>query len=589
MEPGTGDTQELRRALRDLVAISMLPAVWAGQAPQELAQSTAQVVLRTLDVDVVYVRIHSPRTGNCLEASASVASGVSPIQAPALGRLLAPWLQPDGSDTSTPMPNPVGSGTLQLAVIPIGFARQAGVLVAGARQPGFPTENERTVLLTAANQAAIVLDARWAEEELREQARTIETINRVGRAFAAELDQEQLVQAITDAATELTGAQFGSFFYNVVSEQGEAYMLHTLSGAPREAFAEFPMPRNTAVFAPTFRGDGVVRLADVTEDPRYGQNAPYYGMPKGHLPVRSYLAAPVISRTGEVLGGLFFGHSEPGMFTERAEQILAGIAAQAAVAIDNARLYGEAREAIRLRDEFLAAASHDLKNPLAAIKGTAQVLQRAVRRLNIPEAARLDDGLRRIDSTVTKMSSLIDTLLDITRVHLGQPLPLDRRDTDLVLLVRQVAEELQASTVRHRIRVDTTVPELIGLWDAARLERMLSNLVNNAIKYSPEGGEIEITASVDTAGDEPCAVLVVRDWGLGIPAADLPRIFERFQRARNTVGRIAGTGIGLTAVRQIVEEHGGQITVESQEGVGTIFAVRLPTGPDPRTSGGVDA
>ena len=122
-----------------------------------------------------------------------------------------------------------------------------------------------------------------------------------------------------------------------------------LSGAPREAFASFPNPRNTAVFGPTFAGAGPVRSDDILADPRYGKNPPYYGMPPGHLPVRSYLAVPVMSRSGEVLGGLFFGHSRPGVFTARAERILVGIAAQAAIAIDNARLYEASQRELAAR------------------------------------------------------------------------------------------------------------------------------------------------------------------------------------------------------------------------------------------------
>jgi PAS domain S-box-containing protein len=182
-----------------------------------------------------------------------------------------------------------------------------------------------------------MLEARVAE--LREEAHTLEVLNRTGIAVSSELDLDRLVQVITDAGVELSGAQFGAFFYNVVRADGEAYTLYTLAGAPREAFAQFPMPRNTAVFDPTFRGTGSIRSADILQDPRYGKSAPYHGMPPGHLPVRSYLAVPVVSRGGEVLGGLFFGHGQPGMFTARAERILTALAAQAAVAIDNARLH----------------------------------------------------------------------------------------------------------------------------------------------------------------------------------------------------------------------------------------------------------
>jgi PAS domain S-box-containing protein len=173
----------------------------------------------------------------------------------------------------------------------------------------------------------------------RDEAQILSELNRLGSALASEHDLERAVQVVTDAATRLTGAAFGSFFYNVVNDQGESYLLYALSGASREAFAGFPMPRNTDIFAPTFAGEATVRSANITRDPRFGKNPPYHGHPRGHLPVVSYLATPVISRTGEVLGGLFFGHQGEGVFDARAERIVEAIAVQAATAIDKARLY----------------------------------------------------------------------------------------------------------------------------------------------------------------------------------------------------------------------------------------------------------
>jgi signal transduction histidine kinase/DNA-binding response OmpR family regulator len=178
---------------------------------------------------------------------------------------------------------------------------------------------------------------RRARDVLVEETERLKILNRTGAAITAELDIEKVVQLVTDAAVELTGAKFGAFFFNVVNDKGESYTLYTLSGVPREAFSKFPMPRNTALFGPTFRGAGVIRIDDVLQDHRYGKSPPYHGMPPGHLPVRSYLAAPVISGNGEVLGGLFFGHPDPGVFTERDELIVTGIAGQAAIALDNAR------------------------------------------------------------------------------------------------------------------------------------------------------------------------------------------------------------------------------------------------------------
>jgi PAS domain S-box-containing protein len=178
-----------------------------------------------------------------------------------------------------------------------------------------------------------------SENTSRQRMNALEKLNAVGGRLVAEHELEKIVQAVTDAGREISGAAFGAFFYNVLNEQGESYTLYTLSGVPREAFAKFPMPRATALFGPTFRGEGVVRVADVHQDPRYGKSAPHHGMPAGHLPVRSYLAVSVVSRSGEVLGGLFFGHPEANVFTPEAETVVVSLAAQAAIAIDNAKLY----------------------------------------------------------------------------------------------------------------------------------------------------------------------------------------------------------------------------------------------------------
>jgi PAS domain S-box-containing protein len=222
------------------------------------------------------------------------------------------------------------------------------------------------VLLSLATAAGGVFYAmreqrRWQTEEHRrvesEKLAAINVMKRVGEAVRVELDLARAVQIITDAATELTEAQFGAFFYNVIDEKGESYTLYAVSGAPRDAFAQFPMPRNTAVFAPTFKGEAIVRSDDVTKDERYGKNAPYHGMPEGHLPVRSYLAVPVVSRSGQVLGGLFFGHPEPGRFTETSEQVALGIVVQAAIAIDNGRLY----QAVQREIEQRSRAESELK------------------------------------------------------------------------------------------------------------------------------------------------------------------------------------------------------------------------------------
>ena len=433
-----------------------------------------------------------------------------------------------------------------------------------------------------------------AEETLREQAEALRTLNEVGKVISAELDLHKTVQAVTDAATEITGARFGSFFYNVLTEEGASYMLFTIAGVSREAFAHFPMPRATDLFGPTFRGEGVVRIGEVKKDPRYGKNSPYYGMPEGHLPVTSYLAVPVVSRSGEVLGGLFFGHPEPNIFTDRDEIVVTGLASQAAVAMDNARLYEtakraraeaetaaaekerlyrQAEESSRLKEEFLATISHELRTPLSAILGWARMLRMGT--LSEENAVKALDTIER---NARAQAQLVDDLLDVSRIITGK-LRMDVQPADpnsfIDAAVEAVRPAAEAKGVRVQKVIDTGAISIPG--DPVRLQQVVWNLLSNAIKFTPRGGRVQIRSERVNSHLE----IVVSDTGQGISPDFLPHVFDRFRQAdQKTSRQHGGMGLGLAIVRHLVEMHGGTVRAMSDgEGHGSTFTVALPISP----------
>jgi PAS domain S-box-containing protein len=458
---------------------------------------------------------------------------------------------------------------------------------------------------------------RQAEESIREERRALAVLKRAGSALAVETDLNRMVQIATDAGVELSGAEFGAFFYDVLNEGGENCMRYTLSGAPVEAFSKFSMPRKTAVFATTFNGEGIVRCDDITQDPRYGHNAPHRGMPEGHLPVRSYLAVPVISRSGDVIGGLFFGHAAIGVFSDRSEQRLAGLAAEAAVAIDNARLsqaahreilerkraeealrdlnatleqqVTERSEKLRQNEEALrqsqkmeavgqltGGVAHDFNNLLQIIIGNLDTLRR-----NLPsESRRLLRAAEQAMNGARRAASLTKRLLAFSRRQ-----PLDPRSIDINSLVNEMSELL------HRTLGETVAVETVrgaGLWrveaDANELEAAILNLAVNARDAMAEGGRLTIetaNAHIDEGYAASHAevipgqyvVVSVSDTGTGMDANTIAKAFEPFFTTK-PVGK--GTGLGLSQVYGFVKQSGGHVKIHSEVGHGTTVKIYLP-------------
>lgn len=449
-------------------------------------------------------------------------------------------------------------------------------------------------------------EQRAAEEAAREERRLLEVLNRAGSALAAETDLHKLVQIVTDAGVELTGAEFGAFFYNVLDEAGESYMLYTLSGAPMEAFSKFPMPRNTAVFGPTFKGEGIVRSDDITKDPRYGHNKPYKGQPKGHLPVRSYLAIPVILRSTEVIGGLFFGHADVGVFTGESERGLSGLAAEAAVAIDNARLFGqlrslneqleqrvnaevarraEAEEALRQSQKMEAVGqltggiAHDFNNLLTVVTGNIGMAQRALDGANVTDA-RTRRALTGAMKGAERAATLTQRLLAFSRRQ-----PLAPKVIDIDKLILGLSDLLQRS-LGELVKLEIVIAP--GLWrveaDPNQLESALVNLAVNARDAMPEGGELVIetanarldenySASHAEVPPGQYVMIAVTDTGTGMSKAVVDRAFEPFYTTKE-IGK--GTGLGLSMIYGFIKQSGGHVKIYSEVGQGTTVKMYLP-------------
>ncbi|WP_229458894.1 hybrid sensor histidine kinase/response regulator [Massilia glaciei] len=435
-----------------------------------------------------------------------------------------------------------------------------------------------------------------AQQALRDESNVLELLNSTGTALATQRDLRSLLQVVTDAATNVSGARFGAFFYRGKDGDGDLSTLYTLSGASPDEFERFGFPRDTALFGPSLRGEGVLRSDDITREPLYGQNGPHFGMPEGHPALRSYLAVPVIARSGEVLGSLFLGHPEAAIFTERTERIVGGIAAQAAVAIDNTRLYEAAQQAAeerkvlleserlaraeaertsQMKDEFLATLSHELRTPLSAILGWAQVLRRGSR-----DQADLQRGLQTIERNARAQAQLIEDLLDMSRITSGKVM-LDMQTVAPSVFIDAAIETVRPAADAKNIRLEKHyAPDAAAIaGDPARLQQVIWNLLSNAIKFTPRDGLVRITLTGGAPGADAGPVRIsVHDSGVGIAPGFMAHVFERFRQAdASTTRQHGGLGLGLSIVKHLVEQHGGTVEVSSAgPDQGASFTIELP-------------
>ena len=389
----------------------------------------------------------------------------------------------------------------------------------------------------------------------------LDTVQRVGRVVASKLDLTDLLQAITDATVEVSGAECGGFFRK--EPQLAEFTCQTVAGPLGIALQSCSLV-NVEELLDSGNDQPIIRVDDLAAVERGSPLRP-------QLPIRSFLALGVRNSTGEIAGALAFAHRSPAVFTERTERILAIVAVQVSIGLENAQLYRSARAASAAKDQFLAILSHELRTPLTPIFA---ILASIDRNPELPEKIRSD--LLVINRNLQLEARLIDDLLDITRINKGK-ISLMKEIIDLHNLIRSVRQLCQvaidAQQVQFELQLEAPLYHVLG--DAGRLQQVFWNIFSNAIKFTPAGGTVILRTSVN-ADNEICIRLV--DTGRGITWNSLETIFQPFEQGDVSVApQFGGLGLGLAIAKAIVDAHQGRILAESLGlGLGSTFTVTLP-------------
>jgi PAS domain S-box-containing protein len=539
--------------MRDLVALSALPAVWAGYRPLQVAEGLAEVLLSTLRLDLVYLRLSGQTNGPEIEVARTAGGSPPTDQTRGIGRALAPWLDGAGIDPAPTVPNPVGPGTVRVVVVPIGYGQQAGVLAAGSHQADFPSGEDRLFLTVGANQAAAVLQRLNAEEALRES-------------------EAMFRGTFENAAVGIVHADLDGRWLRL-NETFSAILGYTVEELLRLNWRDLTYPEDVPA--------SIEQLTPLLQGQRRS-----YSMEKRY-----------VRKDGSVI----WGQLDVSLQRDAAGEPAYVIAVVQDIT-ERKRLDAELRQAKeaaeaanRAKDEFLANVSHEIRTPMNAILGMAELA------LDTPLSAEQREYLSIVMSSAEALLRVINDLLDFAKIEAGK-LELDRADFSLR---RALGETLRALALRpHRkglelaCRIAPEVPDaLVG--DPSRLRQVLLNLVGNAIKFTERG---EVVVRVEAGGEPtpiepdpslpgpgPSQVLhfSVSDTGIGIPREKQETIFQAFEQADNsTTRRYEGTGLGLSISARLVALMGGRLTVESAPGRGSTFRFTAEFGSQPHTPSG---
>jgi len=380
-------------------------------------------------------------------------------------------------------------------------------------------------------------------------------------ATTSEEPLDAVLRKIADLARRLARARYAAL--GVPDSEGRLVRFVVSGISQKEVEAIGHWPRGQGLLGALIRERRSIRLANIATDPRF------YGFPPNHPVTTSFLGVPILW-SGKVLGNLYIADKQGAPeFSAEDQRIIEALAAHAAVAIENVRLVADLRQLGETREEEIKLISHDLRAPLTIILGQAQMLTRLLDTGSVEAARRACDAIIR---GTRRMNALIQDLVDAARLE-ARPVQLRPEPVNLASFAGDLTAHLAGVLPAERIRVETAPSLPLVSADPARLERILANLLSNALKYSPPESQITVRVQPGSPGE---ALVSVADLGIGIAADELPRLFQRFYRTRET-GSTEGLGLGLYITRKLVEAHGGRIWAESPgPGQGATFYFTLP-------------
>jgi signal transduction histidine kinase len=547
----------MQRYLRDLVAVSTLSAVWSRREPELIAQSLADVVCRSLPVDVAYVRL-SKDDNKAIEAAAARSGPLAPEQVARISQ--ACRSSGDAAAGRTPV-NLLGDEALYVSTTPIGLDSEFGMIVVGSRDAGFPSAVEQLLLSVPANQAAVVLQQRQMQTSLRDSEARLRMLWEAAAVLLAAEDPDVMMRGLFENVRKHIDVD--TYFNYLVDDTGTALRLRSCAGIDddvAQSIQKLDFGQAVCGTVAQLQRPIVATHIQQSDDPKT-QLVKGFG-------IRAYACNPLVI-DAQLLGTLSFASRTKDTFSAEEIAVFETISHYVTLAYERIRLVEKLKDTDRRKDEFLATLAHELRNPLAPVRNSVAVI-----RHSSTDSGMIERATAIMDRQLSHMVRLIDDLLDVARITTGK-LELRKARVELSTLLMNAVEANRPLIDQMGHELKLALPPPIQLHaDPVRLTQVISNLLNNAAKYTDKGGRIVVAAI--RQGDE--AVVTVTDSGVGIPVDMQRRIFDTFAQVDRSLTRSqGGLGLGLTLVKQLIELHGGTVSVHSDgPGTGSEFTIRLP-------------